>query len=139
MLNPTNTPAESNSRVTAAGYEFHSPEFVQWWLHSLYLLPLEQQLAAAQSLKDSVQVPAVHAVVDLFLLGLRYSPQSLQRSTPEAPVPEQREPRSPTDTAMNTLVGIWRERPAIIWVTVLACIVLAIRGVKFLAGMLGFG
>lgn len=48
-------------------YAFHEPEFVTWWLGSLYLLRPVEQKELALIMKETVNVPAVHACIDQFV------------------------------------------------------------------------
>lgn len=48
-------------------YAFNQPEFVTWWLGSLYLFPIEDQLAIANHLRASVHEPDVQAEIDGFI------------------------------------------------------------------------
>lgn len=118
----------------AHGYNFHDPEFVDWWLKSLYLLPLEQQVAAAHAIKQVVSVPAVHAEADLFLAEMGEGPLAgavqVQQTPPAANAEEE-----PLDVVTGTLRRIWRERPAVIWLGVISLGVLALRGIQALMGL----
>lgn len=119
----------------AQGYNFHDPAFVDWWLRSLYLLPFEQQAAAAHAIKQAVSVPAVHAEADLFLAEIGDGPLAgsvhVQPLTALAPGAEE----EPLDVVTGTLRRIWRERPAVIWLLVIAVVVLALRGIKALMSL----
>ena len=115
----------------ALGYNFHDPAFVDWWLRSLYLLPFEQQAAAAHAIKQVVSVPAVHAEADLFLAEMGEGPLAgalHAQPNPLAPGAEE----EPLDVVTGTLRRIWRERPAVIWLGLIAVVVLALRGIKAL-------
>ena len=48
-------------------YAFNEPEFVTWWLGSLYLFPMEDQVAIANHLRASVHEPDVQAEIDGFV------------------------------------------------------------------------
>lgn len=50
-----------------ASYDFHDPTFVRWWLESHYLLPVNDQIAIAMTVRERVAVPAVHDEIDDFL------------------------------------------------------------------------
>jgi hypothetical protein len=111
------------------GYNFHDPLFVEWWLRSLYLMPAQQQVAAAYAIKNAVSVPAVHAEADLFLAELGEGPLASsvedQGAAPKAPSEDEW-----TDVVAGSLRRLWRERPAVIWLGVISLVVLVIRGVQ---------
>lgn len=116
------------------GYNFHDPAFVDWWLRSLYLLPFEQQVAAAHAIKQVVSVPAVHAEADLFLAQMGEGPLA-GTLHPQLPPLAPGAKEEPLDVVTGTLRRIYRERPAVIVLGVLAVIVLALRGVKALMSL----
>lgn len=124
----------SQSIPQPQGYNFHDPLFVEWWLRSLYLLPVDQQVAAAHAIKHAVSVPAVHAEADLFLAelgeGPLAAPVSVQRADPVASSQEE-----PLDVVAGTLRRLWRERPAVIWLGVISVGVLVMRGVQALMSL----
>lgn len=49
------------------GYPFHDPDFLGWWLQSLYLLPPDEQVAVALSLRQVLHAPALQAEIDAFV------------------------------------------------------------------------
>lgn len=116
------------------GYNFHDPLFVEWWLRSLYLLPVDQQVAAAHAIKHVVSVPAVHAEADLFLAEMGEGPLAGSVEVqPAAPVLSAQE--EPLDVVTGSLRRIWRERPAVIWLGVISLVVLALRGIQALMNL----
>ena len=118
----------------AQGYNFHDPAFVDWWLRSLYLLPFEQQAAAAHAIKQVVSVPAVHAEADIFLAEMGEGPLAVPlHAQPTSIAPGAKE--EPHDVVTGTLRRIWRERPAVIYLGVLAVVVLALRGINALMSL----
>lgn len=66
------TPATGSGAGTTTAspypvYAFHEPEFVTWWLGSLYLLRPAEQRELALILRETVNVPEVHERIDEFL------------------------------------------------------------------------
>jgi hypothetical protein len=112
-------------------YNFHDPLFVEWWLRSLYLMPAQQQVAAAYAIKNAVSVPSVHAEADLFLAELGEGPLAssieIQDAAPTAPSEDEWH-----DVVVGALRRLWRERPAVIWLGVISLVVLVMRGVQAL-------
>lgn len=49
------------------GYAFHDPEFVEWWLRSLYMLSPDDQVGIARAMSERIQVPAVKTVCAEFI------------------------------------------------------------------------
>jgi hypothetical protein len=48
-------------------YAFHDPEFVTWWLGSLYMLKPIDQITVAEILRDSIHIPVIKDELDAFI------------------------------------------------------------------------
>lgn len=126
----------------APRYDFHDPDFVAWWLRSLYMLPVDQQAAAAQSIRMSVNTPQVHAEIDVYLAEFGYGP--LAQSVSAQPYSVATGAENASDLAsrpwQETIAGsartFWDERKPLVIVAVITLGTLAYRGVQSLASML---
>lgn len=58
-----------NGNSARGGYDFHDPDFVKWWLQSLYLVSPVEQVGIAKAVSERIQVPAVKAVCVEFAAG----------------------------------------------------------------------
>ena len=115
---------------SGAGYDFHDPAFVTWWLNSLYLFPVEDQVAIAQRLLSALHAPASRREVEAFLevLGQELEPRAAAESS------------QPTPTLHSSDVAVWRlalrdawhARPWLTGLGLLACALLVIKGIWFL-------
>jgi len=122
-----------HDQTSGSSFNFHDPNFVEWWLKSLYLLPPEMQINAAAWLKSVVHVPEVHAEVDLFTA--RFGAGPLAASIEVLPgLPQEGSTKSGdgawVEAATASLQRLWREKPSMIWLAGLAVAVLVIRGVS---------
>jgi hypothetical protein len=121
---PSDAHADSSA---GAGYDFHDPAFVTWWLNSLYLLPLEDQIAIAQRLLTAVHAPGSRREVEAFL-----AVQGQELEARGAPV------LSPGDLAVEVrdegdwrcaLREAWRARPWLTGIGLLALALLVLKGI----------
>lgn len=132
MNNQLHQTGNDHEQTSGSGFNFHDPNFVEWWLKSLYLLPPEMQINAATWLKSVVHVPEVHAEVDLFNARFGAGPLAASDQVlPGAPheQPTKTEEGTWFEVATASLQKLWRERPSMIWLAGLAVAVLVIRGV----------
>jgi hypothetical protein len=106
-----------------AGYDFHDPAFVTWWLDSLYLLPVDDQIAIAQRLLDAVHAPASRQEIEAFLEVWR---QEQERR--DAPATQTAAPAGWT----IALRSAWRAKPWLTGVGGLACMFFVAKGIWFL-------
>ena len=76
-----------NGNSAGGGYDFHDPDFVKWWLQSLYLVDPESQVGIAQAVSERIQVPAVKAVCAEFAAGFDLAVGETDVSNRPAPQP----------------------------------------------------
>lgn len=119
-------------------YAFHDPEFVEWWLGSLYMLPAADQIAIAEILDLGIHAPKVKAVLDNFIRDLH--PEAIGPNAMHAGVQVDAPPsfegtfvERSIQFARYHVVAYWRTNP---WMVVIAAsgLVFAVgRGVWFVA------
>lgn len=121
---PSDASADSS---WGAGYDFHDPAFVTWWLNSLYLLPLDDQIAVAQRLLSAVHAPGSRREVEAFLAvqGLELQSQAAARKWPPALTLQAGE----AGGWRSVLREAWRARPWLTGIGLLACALLVVKGV----------
>jgi hypothetical protein len=113
----------STESPSGAGYDFHDPAFVTWWLDSLYLLPVEDQIAIAQGLLSAVHAPGSRSEIEAFL-----EVQSQQLEARAAPAAHAVDP-TPWRFALR---AAWRARPWLTGIGLLACAFFVLKGIWFL-------
>lgn len=124
-----------------SGYGFHDAGFVGWWLRSLYMLPPDLQLEAAQALRTCVHLPAVHAIIDDFCLELLQQLEGQPAAATAIARPaasSDEEATSPhwqlqTDTTFGALQRLWRKSPVLTALGLCGLAVMVLRGVQVLA------
>jgi hypothetical protein len=55
---------------------FHEPVFVTWWLSSLYLFPVADQLQIAMGLRSAVDIADVREEIDAFISLIEDAPEN---------------------------------------------------------------
>ncbi len=119
-------------KASGSSFNFHDPNFVEWWLQSLYMLPPEMQINAATWVKSVVHVHEVHAEVDLFTARFGAGPLAAHLEVLPG-LPHDQPVKSGEgawfEIATASFQRLWRERPSMIWLAGLAVTVLVIRGV----------
>lgn len=136
MSDLPSSPEQLAAQHADEGYRFHNPEFVAWWLRSLYLLPPHLQLEAADAVRSSVHLPTVHAQVDHFTVDLL---QQLEGPHVEPAARPADEGASSADldgrqagpgSVSTALQRMWRKAPVLTVAGVIGLVVLVTRGAQ---------
>lgn len=102
---------QAPASIPATGYAFHDPCFVTWWLNSLYLFPLEDQIAIAQLLRSAVHAALPRQEIDAFI-EFQASARQAEEDTVDKSTALS---RVETDADLRwQLRSAWRRRP---WLT----------------------
>lgn len=104
-------------------YDFHDPVFVTWWLNSLYLLPIEDQIAIAQQLRAAVHAPASRQEIEAFLEVHGQELETRLASAAHSVHPP---------GWRFALHAAWRARPWLTGIGLLACALFVVKGIWFL-------
>lgn len=120
---------------SGGGYHFNDPRFVNWWLDSLYLLPIDDQVAVAERLRERVGILEVQAVIDVFvddrIGGSTFvGPAAGTTWAPEKPAEFGTLPVE--GVALATIRRMWTERRPLLIFLGLILSVYAMRGLLFL-------
>ena len=115
---------------SGAGYDFHDPAFVTWWLNSLYLFQVQDQIAIAQRLLSAVHAPASRREVEAFLevQGHELEP----RAASEGSQPTSMLHSGDVAGWRFALRAAWRAGPWLTGIGLLACALLVFKGIWFL-------
>lgn len=108
---------------------FNEVGFVTWWLGSLYLFPVAEQIAIAGLLRNAVHVPEVQREIDAFIEF--HSP--LDSEVPEEPEVSTEGRRSGFALVVKNLVELWRANPWPVSLGVLAILFMGAKGLWFVA------
>lgn len=131
----TNDPDQQDIGVSDGGYHFNDPHFVGWWLDSLYLLSIDEQVAVAERLRERVGILDVQATIDVFIDDRTGSTSHI--GSPEAPgfalegagevvaMPA-------AGVAVDTMRRMWTERRPLLIFLGLIVGIYAVRGCLFL-------
>lgn len=91
-------------------YDFHDEKFVTWWLNSLYLFTLEDQLAIAQLLHDAVHAPDAVREIEAFL-AIRMQDFGDSTGQVDQPSRDASAGNRGTDGILHSVMQIWRASP----------------------------
>ncbi len=135
MNNKTGAPLPAEETVkTFPEYSFHDPDFVEWWLGSLYLLSPEDQVAVAEVVINAVNIPEIQTLIAQFVES-RMNADRQDQGEPDFTVAPPVLTGSFIEKAMQSARFFthkaWKENP---WLVGIACIgfVFAIgRGIWF--------
>lgn len=121
--------AETTEPMAVAGYDFHDPAFITWWLNSLYLFPVEDQVAIAQMLRSALHAPGSRREIEAFIEFQASAIQGEGHSVDEKVALSQ--PDAVADLR-GQLGSAWRRRPWLTAVGVLAGAYFVGKGAWFL-------
>ncbi len=103
--------------VATLPFAFHDPEFVTWWLTSLYLFKLEDQIAIAGLLSDAVHAPDAKREIEAFI---EYHLGGTVAEQPERPT-EIDVSASAVDVVLVRVRELWRSSP---WMVAIGAVAL---------------
>ena len=131
-------------------FDFHDPEFVRWWLQSHYLLPMNDQIALAETLRDRISLVAVQDAIDEFLdervdgvaeFEVLEPIQVEQRAGQAMGAGEELRSMAMTDVAVASVRRLWYERRPLMLIFIAVVMLFAVRGLLALGhlarGILG--
>lgn len=115
--------SQNDSGNVDSGYAFNDPDFVAWWLQSLFLLDFDDQVRIAMELRLKLNTPEVMAEIDAFVV---------QRSfQTEVDLDGAGDLKSRDLVIAESLRGIWQRSPWMAGGAVVAALFFAGKGIWF--------
>jgi len=106
-----------------SGYAFNEPDFVAWWLQSLFLLDYEDQVRVAEDLRLKLNTPEVTAEIDAFVAHRSFQPEGEQDALGV--------PKSKELIISESLRGLWQRSPWMVGGALFAALFFAAKGIWF--------
>lgn len=128
-------PSSTDAALGASGFDmpraaFNEVGFVTWWLGTLYLFPVAEQVAIAGLLRNAVHVPEVQREIDAFIeFHLPTDPEGAE----EPEVVSAAGGRTGFALVAKNLVELWRANPWPVSLGVLAILFMVAKGLWFVA------
>jgi hypothetical protein len=126
-MEDTHAVRDVTSSALAVPYAFHDPEFVTWWLTSLYLFKPADQIAIAEMLSEAVHAPEVQREIEAFI-DFRSAVLPAELGQPVAA--ESAEPAGAAVVARFR--ELWRDNPWMVSAGALAILFFSLKAVWFL-------
>jgi len=114
-----NSALDSAHRDTFGDYRFHDPAWMAWWLTSMYLLPIQDQIAIAEKVLLSVHSHDSRAVLKGFIEYQRgeYTPPEEIAVDPEPVVDESGidpDDHRPMTILTRITTTVWQRYPKLV-------------------------